>query len=124
MGKELRSNRLAELVMHKIDNKGNYAVWYLVKEKDDGTACYHVGSAIEILGEYLDCRVTTGCTSYNRLGMKSMSTGGTVEDIFKEAWNERTQGYLLKLDEKDFLSPKQQELWDKVREYAKANPEW
>ena len=51
-----------------------------------------------------------------------MSTGGTLDDVFREAWNERIEGYSFKLDDNDFLSSKQQELWDKVREYAEANP--
>ncbi len=97
-------------------------VWYLGHKREDGTVDYLIGSAIDILGEFLDCRVTTQCSSYNRLGMKSMSTGGTLDDVFREAWNERIEGYSFKLDDNDFLSSKQQELWDKVREYAEANP--
>ena len=47
--------------------------------------------------------------------------GGSLDSLFREAWEKRIEGYSLKLDDKDFLSPKQQELWDKVREYAESN---
>ena len=91
-------------------------------ENDNGTVDYHVGSALEILGEYFDCKVMSRCTSYNSKGKESASTGGSLDALFREAWGHRIDGYSLKLDDKDFLSPKQQELWDKVREYAEANP--
>ena len=98
-----------------------WKVWYLGNENKDGTIDYHVGSALEILGEYLDCKVMSRCTSYNCKGEESASTGGSLDALFREAWEDRIEGYSLKLDDKDFLSPKQQELWDKVREYAESN---
>ena len=97
-------------------------VWYLGEEKRDGTIDYHVGSAIEILGKFLDCPVTSHCTSYTRLGIKSSSTGGSLETIFKNAWDSRIEGYTLKLDDKDSIFTRLQELWDKVRAYAETNP--
>ena len=99
-----------------------WGVWYLGKVNEDGTVDYHIGSATEILGEYLDCRVIGHCSSYNRLGMKSLSAGGTIDSLLKMAWDDRDEGYSLKIDDKDFLSPKLRELWNKIREYAKANP--
>ena len=57
----------------------------------------------------------------NSLGITSVKTGGTIESLFHEAWIERNKEYHIELEEKDFLSKRQKELWDKVVEYAQAH---
>ena len=97
-------------------------VWYLGYENEDGSVKYNVGSSTDILGEFLDCRLMTQCSSYTPLGIKSMTVGGTLEDAFMYAWKERCTGYSFKPNDKDFLSPKQKKLWNRIRAYVKTHP--
>ena len=95
-------------------------LWYLGHEDENGNVRYSVGSATDIIGEFLDYRLVAKCSSYTPLKIKSMTMGGTLNDAFRHAWERRSDRDNLVIEDKDLLSPRERILWKKIRAYGKS----
>ena len=90
-------------------------VWYLGDVDEDGNVdFYSIGSAMEIIGKYLGCYVSSEIEMLDEEGEVEVSAFVDIAALFKEAWENRKEGRIIRLTESDFLSPKEKELWEKI----------